>query len=507
MTGSSVQDCATLSVAEELDLEPEKCTMHQGDKIGKSAIGELVRSKNKVIVNPFPHGLNLLKMLRDQARHFSAVHTNRVKYDKFLEENPHLPGSSIQVDLNDTRMSSVHGLIRSSLRIKRTLTRYFATYDIPVYLNNEDWEFAREVEGVLNISKDLVTLSQNEKKINSVYGPLFKRTIHQGYLAEAIQLIDIESWGKTTRAPRSPKKINAFSIRGRECRKRAMLECERRFFGNTEETTFEDQGCSDDDIRVKMTKREFATLLLDPRTCVDPDVLDSDGWQEALTILEGFYVDYYVTMKAYDRKKVSETNACVDDGKRVLDEREQRDEPPKKRKISLGLHMANRSVASSERQTNHIIVSEESFKQLDKQAAKIEFKSAIAQWTEWDVPWSILYPNNKFETFNLYTELMDLNMKVLLDFATKYSESNDLCFGLLPLMCKVSKCQLGALMSQSFAERMNSRGKLIVTENRTCLKHSTLEKLVVLKMNKMFIKHCRQKKALQIIKMGEQNGM
>ena len=169
--------------------------------------------------------------------------------------------------------------------------------------------------------------------------------------------------------------------------------------------------------------------------------------------------------------------------------------------------MANRSVASSERQTTHIIVSEESFKQLDKQAAKIEFKSAIAQWAEWDVPWSILYPNNKFETFNLYTELMDLDMKVLLDFATKYSESNDLCFGLLPLMCKVSKCQLGALMSQSFAERMNSRGKLIVTENRTCLKHSTLEKLVVLKMNKMFIKHCCQKKALQRIKMGEQNGM
>ena len=63
------------------------------------------------------------------------------------------------------------------------------------------------------------------------------------------------------------------------------------------------------------------------------------------------------------------------------------------------------------------------------------------------------------------------------------------------------------ILTQSFAERMNSRGKLIVTENRTCLKHSTLEKLVVLKMNKMSIKHCRQKKALQIIKMGEQNGM
>ena len=119
LTGSSVQDCAALSVAEELDLEPEKCTMHQGDKIGKSAIGELLRSKNKAIVNPFPPGLNLFKKLRDQARQFSTAHTNRVIYDKFLEENPHLPGSSIQVDLNDTRMSSVYGLIRSLLRIKK----------------------------------------------------------------------------------------------------------------------------------------------------------------------------------------------------------------------------------------------------------------------------------------------------------------------------------------------------------------------------------------------------
>ena len=95
-------------------------------------------SKIKVIVNPFPRGLNLLKGLCHQAHHFSAVQTNRVKYDKFLEENSYLPGSSIQVYLNDSWMSSVHGIICSLLRIKRTLTKYLATYDIEVYLNDED---------------------------------------------------------------------------------------------------------------------------------------------------------------------------------------------------------------------------------------------------------------------------------------------------------------------------------------------------------------------------------
>ena len=77
----------------------------------------------------------------------------------------------------------------------------------------------------------------------------------------------------------------------RQCRKRAMIECECRFFGYTEETTFENQGCSHNDIRVNMTKREFAISLLDPRTCVDSNILDEDGWHEALTILEGFSVD------------------------------------------------------------------------------------------------------------------------------------------------------------------------------------------------------------------------
>ena len=184
-----------------------------------------------------------------------------MNYD-FFQENLDLPGSSI---LNDTQMISVHGLICSSLRIKRTLTKYFVVYDIPVYLDNEYWEFAREVEGMLNISKDLVTLSQNEKKISSVYVPLFKRATHKRYVAESIQLIDIERWGKTTRAPRFPKNVNVFSVMGRECRKRVILECERRFFVNTEETTYEDQGCCDDDIRVKMTKKGFCNIDIKPK--------------------------------------------------------------------------------------------------------------------------------------------------------------------------------------------------------------------------------------------------
>jgi len=35
--------------------------MHDGDKIPRSAIGHLLRSKDKVSVNPFPEGVALMK--------------------------------------------------------------------------------------------------------------------------------------------------------------------------------------------------------------------------------------------------------------------------------------------------------------------------------------------------------------------------------------------------------------------------------------------------------------
>eukprot|EP00966_Prymnesium_polylepis_P123065 2845533-Prymnesium_polylepis.1 len=45
--GSARQDAAAIGVARELGIEEEICSMHQGDKVGSSAVGDLVRTKNK----------------------------------------------------------------------------------------------------------------------------------------------------------------------------------------------------------------------------------------------------------------------------------------------------------------------------------------------------------------------------------------------------------------------------------------------------------------------------
>ena len=48
MFSYSVQDLAASAVAKELQVDEVACSMHQGDKVGASAIGELVRTVNKV---------------------------------------------------------------------------------------------------------------------------------------------------------------------------------------------------------------------------------------------------------------------------------------------------------------------------------------------------------------------------------------------------------------------------------------------------------------------------
>ena len=66
-------------------------------------------------------------------------------------------------------------------------------------------------------------------------------------------------------------------------------------------------------------------------------------------------------MNAYDRRSVRENSVCVDNDETALVVREQRDKPPKKRKISLGLHRGHISVSSTERESTQIIVPEASF--------------------------------------------------------------------------------------------------------------------------------------------------
>ena len=116
IVSSSVQDAAAKSVANAWELEVETCDMHDGDKVGASAIGRLVRKDGRRnIVNPFPEGQALEKKLNNQAKHFSASGNNCQRYIDIIgsaEDRDSLPQTMIKQDLCGTHMSSFHGLVK-----------------------------------------------------------------------------------------------------------------------------------------------------------------------------------------------------------------------------------------------------------------------------------------------------------------------------------------------------------------------------------------------------------
>ena len=94
--------------------------------------------------------------------------------------------------------------------------------------------------------------------------------------------------------------------------------------------------------------------------------------------------------------------------------------------------------------------------EIDKATGVTDFKKALHNWTEWEPDWKKLFPKVEFsQDLDVMTELKDLDMKILLTEATRVNQEDN-CFGYLLVMCKASQFQLGALVSQSFAERMNS---------------------------------------------------
>ena len=74
----------------------------------------------------------------------------------------------------------------------------------------------------------------------------------------------------------------------------------------------------------------------------------------------------------------------------------------------------------------------------------------------------------------------------------KFHNLNEKCFDYLPVMVGCSKCQLGALTAQSYAERINSAAKEINTKDRLKMDSVLIDKLVTIRINKNFMEFVRE---------------
>ena len=99
---------------------------------------------------------------------------------------------------------------------------------------------------------------------------------------------------------------------------------------------------------------------------------------------------------------------------------------------------------------------------------------------------------NDVAVHDQFTHLKDLDLwSFMVDTCERnekgvHGHSQDMCCG--------SKRQLGSVGSETFAERMNSAGNLVVKENCTRLADDIIDEMIALRMNEEPIRHMKQDK-------------
>jgi hypothetical protein len=187
---SVIQDRAAKGVSSHLGLDEEVCGMHDGDKIGQSAVGGLVRTKNKTPINPFPEGQALIKKAHALGTHFSYSnrHNTLMSFRLQVKDQPEI---RIKVDLNTTRVAAQHNLLHSELQLNRLLRLYMSVHSDTPQMTDAEWDSIAEIEGVLNISKDLTTLMQYEHLYNGAFGQIIKHVTLKRLRASSIPVVDM----------------------------------------------------------------------------------------------------------------------------------------------------------------------------------------------------------------------------------------------------------------------------------------------------------------------------
>eukprot|EP00966_Prymnesium_polylepis_P318279 7351444-Prymnesium_polylepis.1 len=209
VAGSARQDAAALGVARELGLEAEICTMHCGDKVGSSAVSDLVRTKNKKPVNAHPGLQSFMKNSHAMATHFSYGS----RYDTMfrLAENAGVPfvANKMKIDKNGTRVAARHNLLGSQLPLCNALPLYHSakskTEDLKWTADEQQFQIMSQIEAVLNVTQVTTKLAQFEQPFTGAYDPLIKGRTLRGLEAPTMEVADLHNLAKVAKLNRVPQ--------------------------------------------------------------------------------------------------------------------------------------------------------------------------------------------------------------------------------------------------------------------------------------------------------------
>ena len=144
--------------------------------------------------------------------------------------------------------------------------------------------------------------------------------------------------------------------------------------------------------KMKLSKREMATLHLDKRICLQKSVLSTkEEWMEAKNELQSFYIDFYKKRKGYDREK----SRCVNTIQTNIVEL-----PPSSNRIDMDSDDRDSDLGNSDiddEDENLAEIDEATQVQIGALEAKQEFKKVIKKWWGWTLDWKKLFPEKNFQ--------------------------------------------------------------------------------------------------------------
>ena len=121
--------------------------------------------------------------------------------------------------------------------------------------------------------------------MNAAFAPITKKKVHDYLTGSSMDLIDMPNLITQVIAPHISVDVDTFSKDGRECRKLALLETERRFFGNRGDEVLQNLNV---EAGLDLIQREKAVLVLDKRTYCRGSILSPAQWKDEAAALKVF---------------------------------------------------------------------------------------------------------------------------------------------------------------------------------------------------------------------------
>jgi hypothetical protein len=477
-----ISDLAAKGIAREFDQVGEWCDMHQGDKIGRAAVGDLVRSKNKVPVNPFPKGQTLMQKCHSMAVHFSygTRHKNLLKFTDIVPDG--MAQIKLKVDLNDTRVSARHGLLYSEIRLNKGLKLYALANEQPSWqLTADQWQALTEVEAVLAISNELTVFVQNETAFTAAIGQPFKENMLTKLRSDTLSVVDLDQVTAKPDLIRRDVSLEDMTEVGRTCKLRATLEAERRYCGNTSEVL--------NNKAVERTDRDKLAVMLDPRTLIS--LLECGVTKlergKLLLLLKEEYVKYGNQAQLYQQERKAAARSTDTEVKAIKSEK----------KTSFAAHVGTLGLDSESNEEYSLDGSASDESQNDIKLGE-EFDAVYKRYKKAckALQWQQLFPklpwakNEVKFPFSLWDVDMGCVMKELIK-----QDPDKKRFGHLPMMAVASRGSIGGFLASSFCERINSCANLVLTDGNSLLSPDEINMLVTLRMNRNYMQFMRENHA------------